>query len=70
MEFDELYNALFSNAHTYINIVKSLADNKSGLTCSEISKKTHISGSSLTAILKNLERSDFIAKRLQYGNKK
>lgn len=70
MEFDELYNALFSNAHTYIKIVKVLADNKSGLTRKEISEKTRISGSTLTAILKNLERSDFIAKRLQYGNKK
>lgn len=70
MEFDELYNALFSNVQTYINVVKVLADNKSGLTRSEISDKTHISGSVLTAILRNLERSDFIAKRLQYGNKK
>ncbi len=70
MEFDKLYSALFSNAQTYINVVKLLADNKSGLTRSEISNKTNISGSVLTAILKNLERSDFIAKRLQYGNKK
>ena len=70
MEFDELYNALFSNAQTYINVVKVLAENKSGLTRKEISEKTKISGSTLTGILKNLERSDFIDKRLQYGNKK
>lgn len=31
-EFDELYNALFSNADTYISIVKLLSENKSGLT--------------------------------------
>ena len=28
-EFDELYNALFSNADTYISIVKLLSENKS-----------------------------------------
>lgn len=70
MEFDELYNALFSNAQTYVNVVKALSENKSGLTRKEISERTKISGSTLTGILKNLERSDFIDKRLQYGNKK
>ncbi len=70
MEFDELYNALFHNAQTYVKVVKILAENKIGLTRKEISEKTHISGSTLSGILKNLERSDFIAKRLQYGNKK
>lgn len=70
MEFDELYNALFSNAQSYVNVVKVLAENKSGLTRQEISDKTKLSGRTLTVILRNLERSDFIAKRLQYGNKK
>ena len=70
MEFDELYNALFSNAQSYVKVAKLLAEHRSGLTRSEISAKTRMSGSTLTGILKNLERSDFIAQRSQYGNKK
>ncbi len=32
MEFDELYNALFTNADTYISVVRLLSENKSGMT--------------------------------------
>lgn len=70
LEFDELYNALFSNAQTYISVVKLLSEHKSGLSRQEISDKLKISGTTLSGIIRNLERSDFISKRSQYGNKK
>lgn len=70
LEFDELYNALFSNATSYLAVVKLLSEHKAGLTRNEIIEKSGIEGTKVSRILKNLERSDFIAKRLQYGNVK
>lgn len=59
-EFDELFNALFSQADKYIAVVKALAANREGLLRAEIIEKTKMSGGSLTKILDNLERCDFI----------
>ena len=68
-EFDELYNALFSNADTYISIVKLLSENKSGLTREDIAKATWLEGSFLSKILKNLERCDFVTRLSHFGSK-
>ncbi|MCQ2973587.1 MAG: ATP-binding protein [Bacteroidales bacterium] len=65
-EFDELYNALFSNADKYISIVKALSVKDKGLTRNEIIKKTKIQGSTLTRMLSNLEKCDFIINYTQY----
>ncbi|MCQ2974251.1 MAG: ATP-binding protein [Bacteroidales bacterium] len=65
-EFDELYNALFSKADSYILIVKALSDKREGLSRSEIEQRTKISGGTLTKILKNLERCDFIVTYSQF----
>ena len=70
MEFDDLYNALFFNAQSYVSVVKLLAEHKSGLTRKEIADKLKITGTTLSGVLRNLERSDFIALHKQYGNKK
>ena len=70
LEFDELYNALFSNADLYIEVVRLLCEHKSGLTYKEISKAVKIEGGKLTRVLLNLERCDFIERWAQYGNKK
>lgn len=59
-EFDELFNALFNQADKYIAVVKALAANREGLLRAEIIEKTKMSGGSLTKILDNLERCDFI----------
>ena len=67
MEFDELYNTLFTNSDKYISIVKSLSDKNSGLTRKEISQKTKIQGSTLTRMLSNLEKCDFIIGYQQTG---
>lgn len=57
-EFDELYNALFSNAELYISVVKALAQHHDGMTRTEISKVIGANGGTLTRVLTNLERCD------------
>ena len=69
MEFDELYNALFTNADTYVSVVRLLSENKSGMTREDIVKTTGLEGAFLSKILKNLERCDFITRLSQYGSK-
>lgn len=69
-EFDELYNAIFPGAESYIAVAKVLAGNRNGLTRNEISTKTKLSGAFLTRVLKNLERCNFIDKTNLFGNRK
>lgn len=69
-EFDELYNAIFPGADSYITVAKVLAENRNGLTRNEISAKTRLSGAFLTRVLKNLERCNFIEKTNLFGNRK
>jgi DNA-binding MarR family transcriptional regulator len=67
IEFNELYNTLFSNADKYILIAKSLSEKKSGMTRQQIAEKTNIQGSTLTRMLGNLEKCDFIISYPQTG---
>lgn len=67
IEFNELYNTLFSNADKYILIAKSLSEKKSGMTRQQIAEKTNIQGSTLTRMLDNLEKCDFIISYPQTG---
>lgn len=69
-EFENLYNALFSSADKYINIVKALSQKQKGLTRDEIIAATNYQGGSLTTILNNLENCDFIETYNQFGNEK
>ena len=59
-EFDELFNALFTHAEKYIDVVMALAGKREGMIRAEIIEKTKISGGGLSTILENLERCDFI----------
>lgn len=59
-EFDELFNALFSQADKYIDVVMALASKREGMIRAEIIEKTKLSGGGLSKILENLERCDFI----------
>lgn len=59
-EFDELFNALFTHADKYIDVVMALAGKREGMIRAEIIEKTKISGGGLSMILENLERCDFI----------
>lgn len=68
-EFDELYNALFTNTDKYTTVVKLLNGKQNGMTREEIEKATDMDKSVLSTVLRNLERSDFILRYSQFGNK-
>ncbi len=65
-EFEESFNALFNQADKYITVVKALTGSREGLLRSEIMEKTKMSGGSLTKIMENLERCDFIETYARY----
>ena len=68
-EFDELYNALFNQADGYISIVHALAEHREGLTRQQIIDAVKIEGGTLTKMLRNRERSDFILGYQHFGRK-
>lgn len=70
LEFNELYNSLFSNASKYIAVVTALSQKKEGLDRTEISEATGINGGVLSKILTNLERCDFILGYSKFNTKK
>ena len=61
-EFDELFHALFRNANDYIAVMTALSGSREGLLRSDIIKRSGLSGGTLTKILENLERCDFIER--------
>ena len=69
LEFNELYNALFTHAENYVRVVKLLAQKRYGMTNSAIALESGIEGGRLTKILNNLQRCDFIMKFKYYGKK-
>lgn len=70
MEFDELYGAIFPGAESYVEVVKALAANRSGLSRKEILAKTKVTGAFLTRVLSNLERCNFIDQTSLFGNRR
>ncbi len=70
-EFNDLYPALFENAHRHIAIVRALAQKKQGMSRSEIIKLSKSpNGGSLTKTLEELEQSGFISSYYPFGKKK
>jgi len=69
IEFDELYNALFTHSEHYIAVVQALSKHKEGMTRNEIMQTVKLNGEKLSKVLRNLERCDFIAKMARYPNK-
>ena len=69
IELEELYNALFKHADQYIAVVKVLSQHKEGMTRNDLMKVLKTEGRNLTAVLRNLERCDFIAKMARFPNK-
>ena len=57
-------------SESYKKVVRVLSGRREGMTRGEISKNTHISGGTLSTILKNLENSDFILSYRNFGMKK
>ena len=68
-EFDELFNALFTNTDKYKSVVTLLNGTRDGMTREEIENATGMDKSVLSTVLRNLERSDFILRYSQFGNK-
>ncbi|WP_070138607.1 AAA family ATPase [Crocinitomix algicola] len=61
-EFENLYAALFENAHNHINIIRALASKSTGLDRQELLKLTNKSdGGWFSKILQELETSGFIS---------
>lgn len=67
-EFEELFNALFNQADKYIAVISALAGRREGMLRAEIMEKTKLSGGSLTKILNNLERCDFIETYARFNS--
>ena len=67
-EYGELYAALFNSPEPYLSVVETLASKPNGMGRQSIADKTGISGSTLTKILGNLEKCDFITSISFYGN--
>jgi uncharacterized protein len=69
-EFQHLYHSLFSNADRHIEIIKTIATKRKGMTREEIAQKISTSnGGTLTTILNELEMSDFIKQYYPFGKK-
>jgi uncharacterized protein len=69
-EFDNLYKALFTNHQKHIEVIRALASKWKGLSRYELIEATSMkTGGGLSAILSELEASDFIQSYLPFGKK-
>lgn len=68
-EYDELYNALFTNAEAYIKVVELLYQHKTGMERKEIAKATGKNGVFVNTVLKNLVSCDFLSCRQIFGKR-
>ncbi len=68
-EFDELFAVLFTNHENHLKVIRLLAERREGFTRTEVSSRTGLGGSSLTAVLIQLERCDFIISYQKWGSK-
>lgn len=67
-EFDNLYNALFTDARQHISIIQALAGKQKGLSRNEILAATKLKdGGSFSKLLQELEQSDFISSSYPFG---
>lgn len=70
-EYKTLFRSLFDDSERHYQIVEALDTKKSGLTRTEIIKKTNLSsGGSLTTALDELEESGFIESLVPYQKKR
>lgn len=69
-EFEALYESLFDGFQLHVKIIEALAQNRIGLTFSQIADFAKVSkGGSLTKALKELVASDFVRLVQFYGKK-
>lgn len=70
-EYQNLYKALFDNAHLHEALVATLATSNTGLTRSEILKKTSLKdGGTLTRTINDLLLTGFISEFIPFGKAK
>ena len=70
-EFTHLYNTLFSNSESYIQVVEALSKKAGGLSRNEIIKASGIpTNGALSTVLSNLVSSGFVRVSGFYGRKK
>ncbi|MBP5257223.1 MAG: AAA family ATPase [Prevotella sp.] len=69
VEYEELYSSLFHNKDKYLHIIKILSKKREGMTRNELMSQSGIKGETLTTILQDLERCEFIFCYTRYGNK-
>lgn len=69
-EYDFLFRSLFKSAATYRQVVETVAAKSKGLTLKEIKEELHLKdGGSLSVVLGNLCKCDFIREYSVFGNK-
>jgi uncharacterized protein len=67
-EYNHLYKALFDNSANHESIVSALAKTKTGLTRSELSKKSKVAtGGPFTRTMEDLVLSGFVIEQLPFG---
>ena len=70
LEYDELMASLFDNSSKHSAIIETLHKSPRGLMRDELIRRTSLtSGGGTTAILEELEASDFITSMVPYGKK-
>ena len=69
-EFYDLYDAQFTDAGRYVELIKVLVEHREGMTRQEITKATSLIGGGLSTMLENLERNDLVKSYNRYGNKR
>ena len=69
-EYDELYSSLFREPETYIQVVTTLGQKRTGMTREElVSEGNIIDNGKLTQVLEDLEYCGFIRRYNQFGKK-
>ncbi|MCQ2343579.1 MAG: ATP-binding protein [Paludibacteraceae bacterium] len=69
-EYDALYESLFTNANSYMSIVKALSTVNAGMTRAQLLTATKLSNNTVfQKALRELEQCGFIRKYQAYGNK-
>lgn len=70
-EFDRLYASLFVHAEHHVQVVRTLAQRKQGMTRTELTEKSKLlNGGGLTKVLNELIMSGFVSVQLPFGKVK
>jgi len=70
-EFSKLYHSLFNHADRHIQVIRTLANRRQGLTRTEIVEQANFSdGGTIQKVLEELLRSGFLSTYQAFGKKK